>query len=329
MESRNCHNECTPGYCKYFIDLGYNIDILMRKSGIESLSYFNETDRIRLYVYNNLTEIIKNSENLSYIIKKYDYILIESARKLEKKLYEKLDLLNNNNSIFVFHEVRDANSFSKYFLQNRIWTLGNMSNALRVNPLYFGDITIKKKNNKTRFFLTSTVKRNYKPLIKSVTKLQKDNFNFEVVVTGRSTTFTSKLIPKNIRNKFIFKLRVPYSKLYRLVDRADFIIILLDPKNEYDKLFKIYRVTGSSQLSYGFLKPSIINKEFADFYNFDNENSLIYENLDLFSAMKKAILLNSNEYKKMQDKLKILKNEIYRISLENIKKVIVPKNSFF
>ena len=140
--------------------------------------------------------------------------------------------------------------------------------------------------------------------------------------TGRSFTFNSKSIPKNIRNKFIFKHRAKYSELYRYVISSDYIIILLDPKNDYDKLFKAFRVSGSRQLSYGFLKPSLINQEFADFYNFNKENSLIYNNLDLFSAMKKAILLNRNEYKKLQNFIQITKNEVYKISIENVKKIV-------
>ena len=327
FEPLNCHNECTPGYSKYFIELGYNVDILLRKSGFDSLSYFEDIDNVRVFIYENLTQIMNNSENLTCIIKQYNYILVESTNKREKYLYNKLQLLSINNSIFVFHEIGYAGiDFSKYFSQNRIWTLGNISNGLEVNPHYFGNINIKEKNNITKFFLTSTIKRNYKPLIESVNKLVKGNFNFEIVVTGRSLTFNSKTIPKIVSNKFIFKHKVDYSELYRLVNGSDFIIILLDPKSKYDNLFKTSRITGSYQLSYGFLKPILINEEFADFYNCNNKNSLIYKGLDLFSAMKRAILLNNYEYKKMQHILQIQKNEIHKLSINNIKKFIINNN---
>ena len=327
FEPRNCHNECTPGYSKYFIELGYNVDILMRKSGVDSLSYFDDINNIRIFIYDNLKQIMNNSENLTSIIKNYNYVLVESTNKWQKQLYNKLDLLSINNSIFVFHEIGYAGTnFAKYFSQNRIWTLGNISNGLEVNPHYFGNININEKNNITRFFLTSTIKRNYKPLIESVDKLIKDNYNFEIVVTGRSYTFNQEKIPKKINNKFIFKHGVEYSELYRLVNSSDYIIILLDPKNKYDNLFKISRITGSYQLSFGFLKPCLINEAFAHFYNFNNENSLIYKKLDLYSAMKRAILLNKNEYKKMQHILEIQKNEIHKLSINNIKKFIVNNN---
>ena len=327
FEPRNCHNECTPGYSKYFIELGYNVDILLRKSGVDSLSYFNDINKIRVFIYDNLTQIMNDSENLSSIIKQYNYVLVESTDKRQKQLYNKLGLLNINNSIFVFHEIGYAGTdFDKYFSQNRIWTLGNISNGLEVNPHYFGNININEKNKITRFFLTSTINRNYKPLIDSVNKLAKGNFNFEIVVTGRSYTFNQAKIPRKASNKFIFKHGVEYSELYRLVNSSDYIIILLDPKNKYDNLFKTSRVTGSYQLSLGFLKPSLINEAFAEFYYFNNQNSLIYKELDLYSAMKRAILLNKYEYKKMQNALQMQRNEIHKIAIKNIKKFIVNNN---
>lgn len=32
FENNNHHYECTPGYSKYFIDLGYNVDIIMHSN---------------------------------------------------------------------------------------------------------------------------------------------------------------------------------------------------------------------------------------------------------------------------------------------------------
>ena len=323
FEPHNYHLECLPGFSKYLIDLGFNVDILMMRVGVDYFQYFYPKENIRFFIYNNITQIINNSESLSSINKKYDYILLETANKFEKDLYNKLNLLTINNSIFIFHEIGYADkSFEKYYLQNRIWTLGNISKGLQVNPHFFGNINIKEKNKKTRFFLTSSFNRNYKPIIESVNKLQKENFNFEIIITGRSNIFSSENITKNISDKFIFKLKAKFSELYRLVKSSDFIIILLDPKSSYDNLFNRSRVTGSFQLSIGFLKPCIINKQYSKFYNLNHENSLIYDNLDLFNAMKKAILLNKFEYKKLQNKLKLNKNELYKISIENIKKFI-------
>ena len=328
FESRNFHNECTPGYTKYFIDLGYNVDILMQYQGIDSFSYFNDNnENIRMFLYNKLREIKKRKKfNLS--IKKYDYILLETFFKKEKKLFKELHLYNNN-SIFIFHEIELFDKYftkSKYFNKNRVWTLGNSSIGLQVNPHYFGNIPIKGKSKKTKFFLTSTIKRDYKSLIESVNLLHKENLNFEIIVTGRVSSFNSNRISANISNNFIFNHHVSYSKLYQLVDNSDYIIILLSPDNKYDEEYKTKKVTGSYQLSLGFNKPCLINNEFADYYDLNSQNSLIYNNKNLYIAMKKAILMNNSEYKKIQHNLQIKKKELYNISVNNVKRAIENLN---
>ena len=301
FESRNFHNECTPGYTKYFIDLGYNVDILMQYQGIDSFSYFNDNnENIRMFLYNKLREI-KKRKKFNLIIKKYDYIMLETFFKEEKELFKELHLYNNN-SIFIFHEIELFDKYftkSKYFNKNRVWTLGNSSIGLQVNPHYFGNIPIKGKSKKTKFFLTSTIKRDYKPLIESVNHLHKENFNFEIIVTGRDSSFNSNSISANISNYFIFNHHVSYSELYQLVDNSDYIItikilinsiifwqiffftILLSPDNKYDEIYKTKKVTGSYQLSLGFNKPCLINKEFAYYYDFNSQNSLIYNDINL------------------------------------------------
>ena len=326
FEPNKYHHECTPGYSKYFIDLGYNVDILMHISGINSMILFDEIENIRLFTFRNKNQIIKYYKNFTFIIKNYyDYILLQSTDKSKKKLYIKLNLLNINNSIFVFHEISFADiNYSKYFALNRIWTLGNMSKGIQVNPHYFGNIKIKEKNKKTRFFITSTAHRNYKNLIKSLKKLKKENYNFDLIVTGRSKRFESEKIPKIIEKNIIFKRKVSYIELYKDIESSDYIIIPLNPKSENDIQYKTTKVTGSIQLVYGFLKPAIINENFSEFYQLNDKNSLIYNDYNLYEIMKKSILLNKNDYKALQRNLQIIAKEIYKKSILNIQKVI-PK----
>ena len=326
FEPNKYHHECTPGYTKYFIDLGYNVDILMHILGINSMILLDEIENIRLFTFKNRDQIMKNYKNLAFIIQNYyDYVLLQSTDKNKKSLYIKLNLLNVNNSIFVFHEISWADIYYiKYFAQNRIWTLGNISKGIQVNPHYFGNIKIKGKNKKTRFFITSTAYRNYKNLIESVKKLKKENFNFDLIVTGRSKRFGSKKIPKIIKKNFIFKYKVSYSELYKYIQSSDYIIIPLDPNSENDILYKTTKASGSIQLVYGFLKPAIINENFSEFYQLNDKNSLLYNNHNLYEIMKKSILLNKKDYKTMQNNLQILAKVIYKKSILNIQKVI-PK----
>ena len=249
-------------------------------------------------------------------------------------LYYDLGIYEKNNSIFVDHELKYINAnYSKYFNENRILTLGNVSKGLQVNPnvycligiflFYFLKcIKIKDKNNKIKFFLTSTVQRNYKLFVNISERLKRENFDFNVVITGRYNTFNISCIPEFLANNFIFKYNISYSQLYEIVDNSDFIIIPLDPNNPYDIAFKTTKVSGSIQLVYGFLKPAIINKEFANFYNLNEKNSIIYTDSNLYDAMRNAILMNAKKYKDLQSNLHSTEKDIYQTSIKNLKKAI-------
>lgn len=323
IEPNIYHHECTPGYSKYFIELGYNVDILLHKSGIDSFCSFSHVEKIRIFSFINRFEIEKCSFNLSSIIRKYDFILLETTDKDKKNLYINLGLLNLNNSIFVFHDVRFIYSgYLNYLNQNRVWTLGNFPNGLRVNPHYFGDIRLRDKNNKTRFFMTSTPRRNYQFFVECMKKLKENKYDFEIFITGRSNAFNSKRIPYYLTENFIFKHKVSYSELYLTVQNSDYIIIFIDPNDRYGKEYKTIKVSGSIQLVYGFLKPPLIHQGFTDFYNLDNKNSLIYNDSNFYNIMEQAILLDNKKYKKIQSNLQIIEKKIHKTSIDNIKKIV-------
>ena len=209
-----------------------------------------------------------------------------------------------------------------YLNKNRIWTLGNVSKGLQVNPHYFGYFKLKEKNHIVRFFITSSINRNYDYFIKSLMQLKKENFTFEIIVTGRTAEFNSNSIPKSLNENCFFEHYISFSKLYKHIQSSDYIFIPLDPENKHDIIFKDRKATGCAQLVYGFLKPAIINQEFSYFYNFNTKNSLIYNNSNLYNVMKKAILLKKKDYINLQRNLRVTEKIIYQTSINNIKKAI-------
>jgi hypothetical protein len=209
---------------------------------------------------------------------------------------------------------------SQYIALNRkqTWCLGNFTHWIQVNPHYFGNIYSKKKNKITRFFITSTIDRNYEYLISAVEAIKTEKLEFQVVVVGKWNTFTEYNISDKVRENFIFKYNISYSELYNEVNNSDFIIINLDPLNIKDHAFKTRRVTGSAQLVYGFLKPAIIHKKFASIYNLNQYNSFVYKNSDFISTMRNAINMKNKQYQNMKKNLAKTAKYIYKISLENV-----------
>ena len=227
IEPNLYHQECIPGFSKYFIDLGYNVDILMHDSGNGCFTLFPETKSIRLRTFSYLTEIQRRAHDFSKIIPKYELILLQSSYEPNMHLYSELNILNQNNTLLVVHDFNTVDTnISKYFAQNRVLTLGNFSKGLQVNPHYFGNIKIKDKNNKIRFFLTFTYQRNYTILTETIERLSSENFNFEIIIYGRTINFNSSYFPKNLNNTLKLKFQASFSELYEAVESSDYIIFV-------------------------------------------------------------------------------------------------------
>ena len=116
----------------------------------------------------------------------------------------------------------------------------------------------------------------------------------------------------------IFNYNVDFPIFYKDVYNCDFIILTLDP--EYNKEYKNRKVTGSAQLSYGFVKPVLINENFKNIYNITSENSFIYNEKNFYNIMKNAINQSNKDYKIMQHNLLMLTYKIHQNSILNMKK---------
>ena len=113
-------------------------------------------------------------------------------------------------------------------------------------------------------------------------KIKNENLDFEVIAIEKTKAFQSKIIPQNLINNFLFNYKVYYFELYKDVESSDYIILLFNSKRKFYNKYKHFIVTGNIQLIYGFFKPAIIHNGFSNFYYLNNENSLIYNNLNLY-----------------------------------------------
>ena len=324
FEPNHYHYECSPGYAKYFVDLGYNVDVLMKKQGKDSFYFFENKDKIRLFIYDNLKQIRNYAKVLRSHFRSYSYIVIQTLSSKTFGTISKLGLNRNGKVIYIFHFTYYYKilHFSSIKNKNRVWTLGNFSVGLQVVPFYIGNLKLKNKNKRTRFFTVSTVSRQYNYLISAFEKLKDNNFDFDVIVVGKVKRFSTKNISEKLKDNFIFNYKVNYETLYKLVYSSDYIIITLDPDDKKNRIFKNKKVTGSAQLSLGFLKPAIINKYFQDKYDMNEENSFPFDKKNIYNTLKEAILFNNENYKKMQLNLINLANKAKEKSMINIKKTL-------
>ncbi len=330
FEPNNYHHECLPGYAKYLVDLGYSVEVLIKNGNEDSLELFEPKDKVKVFFFDDLDEISKASNEVALKLKEYSLALLQSTDPDRKELIEKMGFLDNPHTLFIAH---DTNYIKKmgmqdYFNQSRVLTLGEFEEGIYVNPHYFGNTPKKAKNYKTRFFITSTSGRNYESLINAASKLKEKNLEFEIIVTGRSENFGANSLPENLKDNFSFKYNLKYSQMYEEIKNSDFIIMSLDPENSYDNMFKNYRCTGTAQLVYGFLKPAIVHKDFAEPYKFNSENSLLHSGSDIEEALEKAVRMKSREYVKKRRYLEKTSKQVYSSSLKNFKKIISRLSNF-
>lgn len=327
FEPNRYHFECMPGYIKYFLDLGYNVDVLISTGCDESLDRTEFKNDVGIFEFDRLENLDFFSSKISDKLAKYDYSLIHSADAGKKELISNLGYFKNPNSLFVVHEagVIEKLGLEDFNSKGQVFALADYGIANYVNPNYFGKIAPHEKNDVTTFFITSTAGRDYLPLVKAVKTLVSQGMNLKVEVTGHYSNFSKDSVPDDLQKYFEFHGTVPYQEMYSLVENSDYIIVNLDSDIKVDLPFKTAKATGSAQLAYGFAKPMIINSDFASTYKLTGDTAIIYENCDMFSAIKTAVELDSNQYSVLRQNMMALRENIYNTCLENVKKVIGTK----
>lgn len=327
FELNDYHLECLPGFTKYFTDLGFNVDIIIRYNRNDSMEKFEPKDKIRIFEYKDVKEITDYQNGFKKKVKKYNYSLLQSIDKGGKnlKLFKDLGYFDNPNSLFVVHQTDFIKSMKidKFISKKHVFCLADYGKITYLNPNYFGNFNLThQKKTKTSFYISSTMEKYYSYLILAVKNLKKKSIDFEINITGHTKDLNIDIIPHDLRKYFYFHGRVTYRKLYQVIQKSDFIILNLFPDSKRDNLFRTFRATGSAQLAYGFYKPVIIEENFATIYKFSNETAIIFKNHDLSSGLERATQISSEEYSKMSKKMKYLRETIYNISLDNLKNVL-------
>lgn len=328
------HSEVVPGYVKYLLDMGYHVSVLVNY------------DRIKegLFVKFNHPNLSINKMNkrqiLNYFrnddLKNVSGVLVTTVGKLcDSVHYEQcFDTFNQNvdksELFFVEHEVVhsiDANTWNEDLITLRKINYKNKTSVV-VNPHYFGDVKITPKNEKITNFITiggvQAKKKNNDLIVNAVKSLHDKGYkNFKITVIGKGKL---KYLPKEIRQYFDIKGRLPFDKMYEELEKADFMLTAYDEKNPKHIRYNTTGTSGNFQLVYGFLKPCIIIESFAEINGFDETNSILYKaDSDYENALINAIKMNSKEYSKMQKSLEKYEKKLYQSSLNNFRNLIERK----
>lgn len=327
VEPNPYHAEILPGFVKYFQDLNYNVDILVRHENIED-SPFKGLENFNIFGFsaNMLKKVLKLDK-----IKNYKYLFLSSSAYWEKNVYwdSFLNFLGytpktQKGILLVEHNIKSClNKYNEenYLKESRLFTLSGFHNSPMLNPHYFIKNNTHQKNRKTQFIIVGHWAKSKELLYETLTKLYTNGYkDFEILIVGAKYK-----LPKIYQQNVKMLGRIKFTRLYNILKNTDFILAMLDYSDKSHQRYLEDATSGSRQLSLGFNKPILINEAFAKVYNFDDTNAIAYKENDLYEAMKQAIEMTQEDYSKKQMFLKNLANEIYNKSLENLRKVVEKK----
>lgn len=330
IEPNPYHGEILPGFVKYFQDLGYNVDIFMRlENYLENpfVRYTNNPPRM----FFGTASVIRDWVN-SLHGDEYEYVFLSSSAFWNMPEYygAYLDFLgqepkSRHGLILIEHNTNPCLvEYNELDLlkSGRVFALLKHDNVPMLNPHYFGPIINHRLNKKTIEFVAVGIRGSLsEEMLTKTTKYLIDNGykNFVIKIIGKGTLE----IPQDLEKYIRFLGRLNYKEMFDTVNNADFLLALLDSGNPvFDRFLTKSAVTGSLQLSLGFNIPMIIEKAFADLYDLNDTNAILYKKNELYSAMKNTLDMPHEKYNKMKNNLANLSTKIYQESKVNLSKAM-------
>ncbi|MDY0929514.1 hypothetical protein [Chryseobacterium sp. CFBP8996] len=327
VEPNPYHFELQPGFCNYFQELGYHVDLLAQPVILDDSPFIKYPNPPNIFYLSSKYQ--KKALRLEKI-QKYDYVFLSSSVLWGDNVRDSfINFLgyepnSKHGLLMVEHNVIPyvkEYGHEKYVEDKRSFTLGGQQNIPILNPHYFGNYTVTLKSKLSTFVAVINDPENKKFLFETCRALIKKNItNFKIIVAGR-TVITE--IPEDLKEIISFTGKIKFVDLWEIYNEADFFLPMLNPEINHNQRYREGTVTGSWQIILGFLKPALIHSQFANYYQLNHDNSIVYHfNAELVNAIQKAISTPSEDYGYLQKNLKDLSEKIYQDSLKNLRNII-------
>lgn len=323
IEPNPFHAETLPGYIKYFIDLGYNVDVFICIENAAEKPFALMPQKFRIFIgkEQNIQKWISYKNMADYSLIFFSSLIHNKTLRFMPSLVSKKcrNIIGIAHNIISYDQwLSQNNDYKKMKINKRVATLTTLTGYEFINPHYFGNITITdKNNNKTIFIAIGSVSRlNSSNLLITAVRQLKQNYNqqFEVHIIGNGSID----IPTDLQPYILQYGRLDFPSMYREIENADFILALLDSHVQQNLQYLNGTTSGSIQLSLGFQKPLIIESLFAKAYAFNNKDAIIYKDNELHLAMKYSIEMQPDQYTSIQQCILEKSEKIYNESIKAI-----------
>ena len=349
VEYNIAHDIIRPSIYKYFTDLGYQVDFLLaeteNKKRWDFFIRINDEIKTIKTSYEEMNKILTSD-----YIKKYDFIIFNTSFSFMSDFkYTNISILEAiYQSVGKYPEpkwgfltipphVKGFFSTDSNLLKDGKYSDMYVVNHVGYNGLpllaanYFGDVKITPKSDENIFLATGNIaphQKNHKLLITAADKLDKEKLNnFKIIINGVGENLD---IPRHLTKYFEFAGDNKPDKLFEIIEKSDFITALLDSSVEWQKN-QYGHGTCSCALMYslGFSKPLLIEDYFTANYGLNNDNSIIYEGQNLYTAMKKAILMSKENYSELQNQVKAYSDYLSEKTLKDMKNLLIKAKRYY
>lgn len=325
VELNFVHDVLRPSIYKYFSALGYEVDFLLIEN--EDNKRWNFFERFKSISARTVTGsyLFINAVLSSDDMKEYDFILFNTPHIFAEShgnevMYCVDSLRLNTGKIpqpkygFITipphpslrnTEERDALVQTKLLNGIPVLTQSGYRGLPMLCNHHFGDVNITPKSTKNIFLASGSKNpdlKNQKILLEAAEKLiDEGTTNFEIIMTGGLGTID---IPSKLESHLRLTGDSKPAELFKLIEECDFITALMDSNTEWHKKNYAHGTCSTAfHFSLGFAKPYIIEDYFLESYDIDQSAVISHKNQDLYSAMKRAILMDSYEYKQIQSNI--------------------------
>lgn len=338
LEPNDYHGECFPSYIKYFIDLGFNVHLYTTKKNFAENSLINCRFPENKFTAFTFSKFPISDAFFRHLLK-YKYVFLLSLLCSGYIYYAKVLMdkyfTNNQKKLFVINHEIDYDKTTTNIendLKNNTFVLRDQikysdSRSLPfISPIYFGEYSniLKMKNNTVTKIICiggtyQNNLRNFDNLFSIINNLITNKIlNFEITFVGCK----QKLIDNytNETNKpYIRSLeRVDFKTLYQEVLNTDFILFNIDSSTSLYEQYLKKKISGSYSLTVGFCRPGIVDYNLAKEYKIENGSIVYNSKSELYNAICKAINIDSQSYKNMQEYLFDHSNTLKEKSIKNL-----------
>ena len=343
VEPSVTHGEVTTGFAKYWLDLGYWVDVLLHEEVARDnpfCRFSHEKLRLFRHSYGSFKALVTHPRVADYDVVFFTTPFYARWQEKDHSLHSLHDYAayKPQGSKATFVVEHDLSNIAPYhekplLTEGKLVTLADFKvdghRTVMANPHYFGEVPITRKNRPTRFVVAGAFdpkRKNHSLLLQAAQSLLsqgRDDFSITIIGSGRKNqTAMRRLMPGGMEKHFTFTGRVNFPDMYRHMDEAHFFLPLLDPAIPAHQRYITTGVSGSYQLMLGFHIPWLVEHTFTAFYRLTPANSIIYTGTALAAAMKQAMDMPEHEYAHMQSAVGLLSGELHRESMQNLSEAL-------